>query len=424
MNSRLGIELGARVIRGVRLDGWPRRRVRVAEVAWDSAKPQEAIHALREHLGPASRLAVALDLSLLFVKQVKLPPLPAADKANILRVEPERFFPVRAEDLVPTARANDDLVFATRETPLAGWVAALEELGPVDRVEPGPMALSRALASARITRGTVLLNDGVGWGIVEVKDGRVASARRTFGELENAAAAVSAGEAEPPPPRVYLDPWDEGRANALRALLPNVTVAPLPSAGELPPHFLNAYGAALGLGRGENGGVLHTSELEQRITRRRRRDLAVAAAACVAALLFALVSADGWRARTKRALDTGLAALNAQAAPALALQTQLATLQREAQAVTQIETERSDPLEVLLALSQRVPRGVYLRAISASGAEWRLEGFAPNAAQLLGLLDAAPAFHEVRFLSATNRAVVGNRTYDSFTLAFRYTPAP
>ena len=89
MNSRLGIELGAHTIRGVRLEGWPRRRVRVAEVDWNGDNPQEAVSALRQHLCPASRLGVTLDLPLLFVKQVNLPPLAARDKANILRLEPE-----------------------------------------------------------------------------------------------------------------------------------------------------------------------------------------------------------------------------------------------------------------------------------------------------------------------------------------------
>ena len=410
------------MIRGVRLEGWPRRRARVAEVEWDRDNPQEGVRALRQHLGSASRLAVALDLSLLFVKQVKLPPLPAADKANILRLESERFFPVRAEDLIPAARADDGLVFAAREAPLAAWVAALEELGPVDRVEPGPVALTRALSQAQITRGTALLDqreDGIG--VIEVQGGRVARARRVYGELADAAAAVRPnGEAAT---TLYVGPWEDQRVRDLQALLPDATIEPLPTPGELPSQFLPAYGAALGIGHGPDE-VLHSADLQARIRARWRRDWAVAVAACVAALVFAVASADSWRGRTRRGLDTGIRSLQARGAPALALQTQLATLQREAQAVAQIEAERPDPLQVLLALSQRLPRGVYLRTVSAAGAEWRLEGFAPNAAHLLGLLDAAPAFHGVRFLSATNRAVVGTRTYDSFALAFRYAPAP
>jgi len=420
VNSRLGIELGARAIRAVRLDGWAgsRRTARVAEVEWDGSDPQEAVRELRAHLGPANAVGVAVDLSLLFVKQVKLPPVSAADKANIIRVEPERFFPVRAEDLVPATRAQDDLVFAAREAPLTGWVAALEALGTVDRVEPGPVALSRALARADITAGTALID---GQEVIELREGRVARARRVYGELADTAAAVAAtNEAT-----VYVVPWDEQRVAALRALLPETRVAPMPTAGGVPALFLSAYGAALGAdNEDEVDSVLHSVELQARIARRRRRAVTVASAICAAALFIAILSIGGWRARVKHRLDGDLQTLNAQATPALALQTQLATMQREAAAVGRIESDRPDPMKVLLALSQRLPRGASIRTINAAGAEWRLEGFAPNAAQLLGLLAAAPNFHDVRFLSATNRAVVGTRTYENFALALRYTPAP
>ena len=420
MNSRLGIELGARVIRAVRLDGWvgARRTARVAEVEWDGSDPQEAVRALHAHLGPANAVGVAVDLSLLFVKQVKLPPLSAADKANIIRVEPERFFPVRAEDLVPATRAQDDLVFAAREAPLAAWVAALEALGTVDRVEPGPVALSRALARSDVTEGTALID---GHEVIELRDGRVARARRVYGELADTAAAVAATSDA----TVYVAPWDEQRVAALRALLPETRVAPMPTAGGVPALFLPAYGAALAAGNDDQAeSVLHSVELQARIARRRRRSMTFASAVCAAALFIAILSAGGWRARVKHRLDGDLLMLNAQATPALALQTQLATMQREAAAVARIESDRPDPMKVLLALSQRLPRGASIRTINAAGAEWRLEGFAPNAAQLLGLLAAAPDFHDVRFLSATNRAVVGTRTYENFALAFRYTPAP
>jgi len=417
VNSRLGIELGARVIRGVRLDGWAKRSARVAEVEWDGADPQEAVRALHAHLGPANDVRVAIDLSLLFVKQVKLPPLSAADKADIIRVEPERFFPVRAEDLVPATRARDDLVFAARETALTAWVATLETLGPVDRVEPGPLALSRALARVDVTEGTALID---GRDVIELREGRVAHARRIYGELADAARAVPAtSEAT-----VYVSPWDEQSAAALRALLPDARVAPMPSAGGVPAVFLPAYGAALAAGADDVDGVLHPVELQTRIARRRRRAVTLASTVCAATLLIAVLSAGGWRARIKHRLDGELQTLNAQATPALALQSQLAIIQREGAAVARIEFDRPDPMKVLLALSERLPPGASLRTINAAGAEWRLEGFAPNAAQLLGLLAAAPDFHDVRFLSATNRAVVGTRTYENFTLAFRYTPAP
>src|SRR2546427_12604387 len=192
MMARLGVELGARALRGVRLEGWFRPRARVVEVECDPANPAEAVEALRQHLGPARRIAVALDVPLLFMKRVKLPPLGELEKREILRLEPERFFPVRAEEIVPAVRGDDDLVFAAKEAPLATWVAALEALGPVDVIEPGPLALARALAQVQLTGAVVLLDgqaDGIG--IVEIDAGRVRCVRRVFGTLADAASALA-----------------------------------------------------------------------------------------------------------------------------------------------------------------------------------------------------------------------------------------
>src|SRR5205823_12405420 len=113
--ARLGVELGPRAIRAVRVEGWPRRGTRVVEIEWDPDSPDEAVGTLAEHLGAVRRIAVAVDLPLLFIKRVKLPALPAAERRNILRLEPERFFAVRSEDLVSAVR-DDDLVFAVKET--------------------------------------------------------------------------------------------------------------------------------------------------------------------------------------------------------------------------------------------------------------------------------------------------------------------
>src|SRR5207245_4581959 len=219
MMARLGVEVGPRALRGVRLDGWYRPRARVGEVECDPEHPAEAVEALRQHLGPAHRIAVALDLPLLFIKQVKLPPLSETEKRNILRLEPERFFAVRAEELVPAVRGDDDLVFAAREAPLANWVAALQELGPVDVIEPGPVALARALARAQLTAAVVLLDgQGDGVGVGESRAGRVTRARRVFRELEDATAALR--ENGVATGTIYLTPWNEDRVSVLGALLP------------------------------------------------------------------------------------------------------------------------------------------------------------------------------------------------------------
>src|SRR3989442_1757633 len=302
MMARLGIELGARTLRGVRLEGWYRTRARTVEIEWDSEHPGEAVAALRQHLGPARRIALALDLPLLFTKQVKLPALEPAGKRSILRLEPERFFAVRAEDIVPAVRGDDSLVFAAKEGPLAEWVAALQQLGPVDLIEPGPVALARALARVGLTTAVTVLDaerDGVG--VVEMCDGRVVQARRVFGGLDAVAAALRHNGGTPA--ALYLPPWSEGRVRALGAPAP-------------------------------------------------------------------------------------------------------------------------DPLRVLLALSQQLPVGAYLRGLRLSGGDGQIDGYAPNASRLVAQLGGLPEFRDVHFLSATNRVAVGDRTYETFTLAFRYAAAP
>ena len=424
MMARLGVELGPRAVRGVRLEGWFRPRARAVEVECDPDNPVEAVEALRQHLGPARRIAVAIDLPLLFIKQVKLPPLSEPEKRNILRLEPERFFPVRAEELVPAVRGDDNLVFAAKEAALATWVAALEQLGPVDVVEPGPLALARALAHAQLTDAVVLLDgqaDGIG--VVEIREGRVTRARRVFGTLDDAAAALleNGGGSGP----IYLTPWNEDRVRVLGTLLPEAVVQPLPTVADIVGPFLPAYGAALAIGGRPNfARTLVSPELGGRITMRWRRELGLAVAAAVAAVVFAFASADAWRARVTRGLEASLQALQQRAAPALTLQNQLQALGREAQAIQQSERERPDLLGVLLALSKQLPAGAYLRGIRWSGSDWQIDGYAPNASRLVAQLGAAPEFKEVRFRSATTRAAVGDRSYENFALAFRYAPAP
>jgi Tfp pilus assembly protein PilN len=212
---------------------------------------------------------------------------------------------------------------------------------------------------------------------------------------------------------------------ALGALLPEAIVQPLPTVAEVVGPFLPAYGAALGIGTKPNiPATLISPELGARITARWWRQLGLVVAAGVAALVFAVASADAWRARATRGLEASLQSLQQQAAPALTLQNQLQALSREAQAIRQSERERPDPLGVLLALSKHLPAGAYLRGVRWSGAEWQIDGSAPNASRLVAQLGAAPEFKGVRFLSATTRGAVGDRTYESFALAFRYASAP
>jgi hypothetical protein len=368
--ARLGVELGVHAIRAVRIEGWPRPRTRVVEIECDVDHLDEAIGALREDVGAPRRIALAIAMPLLRAKRVALPALSADERRSILSLEPERFFAVRSEEIVPAVRADDDLVFAATNAHLTAWVAAVERLAPVDLVEPAPVALARALARMSIDQAVVVCDgreDGVG--LIEIDGQRVTQARRLFGGLEQVAGALAAVTAVPRGAVIYIDPWNDDRVQALTRLLPSTSFLPLPA-------------------------------------------------------VFALSSLDAARARATVALDADIATLRAKAAPALALQTELATLGRRAQAIGEIENERADPLRVLLALSHQLPAGAFIRGIRGSGADWQVDGYAPNAATVITSLGAGHDFKDVHFLSAMNHAQVANQTYESFALAFRYVPSP
>lgn len=422
---RLGIELDAGVIRAVSLHKGGRAPVQVLEAAWDPDRPEEAVQAIQDTLGPAQQVAVAIGLPLLLVKRVKLPPVPAPDRAAILQLEPQRFFAVRLEDYVATVRDDDDLVFAAREAPLTQWLTALRILGPIQRVEPGPLALARALGDRNMNEAVVLLDAsdrGAGVGLVEIHDGRLARVRRLYGELPDAAAALG-GNGHPAPDRIMVSPWNEERGGMLAARLPGARVEPLPQLGEVAPPFATAYGAALGTDR-PLVGALMPDQLRAEIRRRRLRDLLLAGLAAVVGLIFALTSVSARKDRAARDIEARIQALSAPAAQALAVQNRLETLNRQAGAIARIQAQRADPLAVLLALSKRLPQGAYLRSMRIAAGDWQIEGYATQAAQLIQVLGAAPEFRNVHFLSATNRVQVEDRSYETFSLAFRFVPAP
>jgi Tfp pilus assembly protein PilN len=160
------------------------------------------------------------------------------------------------------------------------------------------------------------------------------------------------------------------------------------------------------------------------IKRRRLRELWLAGLTCVAAAVFALTSVSAWKERSGLKIEQSIQALNQRALAALALQSQLETLNRQAATIVRASADRADPLAVLLALSKRLPPSAYLRSMRTAGEEWQIEGHATQAAQLIQVLGAAPEFRGVHFLSATNRVQVGERSYESFSIAFRFVPTP
>ena len=419
MTVRLGLELGPNLVRAVRLDRWGRNRVQIFEHHWDPADPAPVVAALRESLGTVGRIAVTVDLSFLFAKQVRLPPLSAVEKRRILNLEPERFFPVRAEELVLAAREEDNLVFAVRTSVLRAWLEAFEAVGPVELVEPLPVSLARVLGKVDGGEATLLMEEkGEGVGIAEIGAGRVRSIRRTSDPSEVTSAV---GDTAQSARQVYRRPLN---GNANWQPLEGVTGAgELPSVAGVAPSHLGAYGAALGIGSELDEGLL-PADLARRITRRRRRSLILGGLACVLALVFALLSLDAFRSRTLRKLEVESARLRQSAERALTFQRQTDALGQEARSVAAIEAERMDPVTAFAALTRRLPPGAHVSALRATGRDWQIDGVAREAAPLVGRLEDDPWFENVHFLSATSRTRMDGKLYESFSIAFRLVPAP
>jgi hypothetical protein len=258
--------------------------------------------------------------------------------------------------------------------------------------------------------------------VVEIRAGRVTNVRRLYGELAEAEIPLG-GKGESPPSMIVVTPWDEARAGALAARLPSAILEPLAAIGDVPPQFLTAYGAALGTNR-PLVGALMPDQLRSGIRRRMRRALWLSALAAVVAGIFALTSLAAWQGRSAAEIETQIRALSGRATDAMGLQSQLVTLNGQARGIARMATDRADPLAVLLALSKHLPSGDYIRSMRTSGGEWQIDGYARQAAQLIQVLGAAPEFRGVHFLTATNRVQVGERSYESFSLAFRFVPAP
>ena len=384
MSDRLGLELTRTHVRAVSLAAWGNRPRATAEVEWDPEQPAAAIALLASRLGRVGRIALALGLDYLHVKHVELPPAPRRVRRRMVTVEPDRFFPVQDERVAVGIEGS--VAFAVEQAILDRWIQAFETWAPVESVEAGPAALARAVAPAGDATYAFPLGDGER-GVIEVRGGALASARHVTGPSDAASAP--------------------GRT--------------LPTVRGVTPDSLTAWGAALGLD-GDVDAMMVGDGLRDTIERRRARRMVGAAAACVLALGFALWALDRSRDDVLARLAAEQAALESRAAPAAALQAQLVSLDREDAVASTVSSTRTDPLRVLAALGERLPRDVTVLNARAIGDEWRIDGTATNAAAILPALDGDPRFGDARFLAATARYREGGKTFESFSLAFRAKP--
>lgn len=406
--SVLGLELGPATLRAVRIDG---DEPRTFETDWDPEVPAPALAAVVESLGRARTVAATIDTSLLRVRRLQLPPLPPAERRRALALESDRYFAV-TEPLAFSLAGADGLVFAVARERLEAWLEALDDLGPLSRVEPAAVSLARALADTGSTAFDVLrpVDGGLEW--CRVEEGRLVDARRVFGDADTAVAELEVRDEG----TVYLDPrWEGEVPKALESAI-------APKRRGVPSRFLAAYGAALRPEEGWDEGFV-TEPFQRALTRRVNRRRAGAVAALAAAVVFAVLSWGAYRDRVEARIDARIATLREAVAPVVALEEDVAGLQRSLAALQQIEESRVDVLRALAALTDRIPPDTWVRTIQVADNEWQIQGTGSDAAALIPALEADPMFEDVRFASATRRVQIENSTYDDFAVAFRAIPA-
>jgi hypothetical protein len=381
----LGVELNAADVHAVTIDSWRAVPRKTAALPWDPERPDALVSALRQQFGKVDRIALAVGLAFMHLKHVKLPPAPPAERKRILALEPDRFFPVQDEALVVSLVDEEDFAFACAADLLDRCVAAFERWAPVDLVEPAPLSLSRALGK-NSSANFVVPAAANEQGVVELHEGRVRSARRIVAAADTPVAK------------------------------------PVPAIGGLPAEYTIAFGAARGVDAPAETMLLPDQRIH-RIRQRRVQRFALTAALCLASLLFALWSVDRSRERTLQRVTAEIVSLRPRAAQALQASDRLSAINRESTAITDLAGRRINPLVVLAALSEHLPEGVTVLNLRANGDVWQVDGTARDAAAIVPLLDRDERFEDVRFLSASARFREGDRTYETFSIAFRVRPA-
>ncbi len=378
----IGVELTGDTARAVVLSPWGRSVTGTAEVPFDPARPAEAVAALRAQLGQPATVVLAVGYAHLYLNAVRLPPVSRAQRLAIVGLEPDRFFPVAGR--LAIALLADDLACAAEAEPLERWVAAFADWGRIAAVHAAPAAVARAFARTMGTSGAFAV----------------------AGELSNGETAI-----------VELD---EGRLRGARRLPAGVDVssASLPPLRGVSPRFVGALGAALGA-RASLDDQLLSPPLRDRLRRDRMRRRATAAALLAAALLLATCGVDRSRETALRDTEREIGHLSATAAPALTLSARVVAMQRESETSGTSPAAQGDVVQLLAALSERLPRDATVLALSVDGDEWRIDGRASNAAAIVPALDADPRFGAVRLAGPTSRFTEGARTYESFSVAFR-----
>lgn len=376
-----GVEIGANALRVVVRSG--RRGARTLTVPYTPDTINESVTRLAATAGAVRNIGVAIGMAHLHVKQVQLPPVAHGARRQMLTVEPERWFTMAPETPAAIAlTANGELAFAADGALVDAWVTALETWAPVVRIDAAPLALLRAVqGSSRPTLTTSVEAGPHEWGIVDIVDGSLRSARR-------------------------LRPVAPHAPTVTQSLAPDVDAA---------------YNVALGASIADDGALatmLLTPTLERQFVgaaRRRTAGWLAAASLAAGALVWA---AGASRASTLAALDAELATVRTGATEGSGLALRAMSIDREMVAINTTLAVRADIQVALAALGARLPRSAVAQRVRIVGTDWQVEGNAANASQVLAALAAEPQFERVRFLAPSNRFRDGTGDRETFAVAF------
>lgn len=354
-------------------------RVAPTIVPFEPDRPALCVAALRAAFGGAPTIRLAIGLAFLEPADPDLPPVPALTRHQMLSLETDRWFPGVGASAAVALAGEGPLAFAIDSARLTSWLAAFEQWGSIESVEPAPTAATRTVRAGEV--GEVLVAAGPGeTGVLRFAGGRLVLARRLPHGVSVTASARDWRDA----------PHD---ADAARGLLLSDDV---PAYAQLLP-----------------------SMARRTLARRRRLGVAFAWGALAAATCFAALAAERWRERTLGVIDAAIASEQPAADAALTQRARLNALQEESALVSEMLPDESQPSSVLAAIARRLPRDAVLTAVRADSANWEISGAARNASAVAVSMAADSAFRDVRSIGGTSRYNGPRGTEESFAITFR-----
>ncbi|HEX2090790.1 MAG TPA: PilN domain-containing protein [Longimicrobiaceae bacterium] len=435
MSDRLGVAVGSGEIRAAyveRRGGRIRVRRALRVPCPGLGTLDEALREVHERLVPgrSTPAGVAPPPGEVWLKLLALPPLPAADRARMVEMDADRFFPVRGEPVLVDVPAEGP-VAAARAAEIEALVTRVEEsLGPVRAVEPAPRAAARGWAaldpSLRRRSFAVLARQGAWWDLAVARGGTLLGHARFLSPepralAEALAAAVESGAARP---RVLLalDPDDDsaevaGITVAIEERLPGTVVE---RRTEIVPGVPASFAPAVGLAVGPEGGLLPAPHRERLRRSARRRTAGWAAAAVLAAGVFFAIGPLG-RSRSAAELEAEAARLAPRADTASRLLEEAHRARSRVAFTDSLARARPDWVGILAELTRRLPQGAYLTQLRAQAESRTIEvrGYAGSASAIVPILERSPRFDSVASIEATTRRLVGAVELENFAVRLK-----